>query len=355
MSFQLLKAQPRLELGGGIDIVTYEKQTWVVPRVLVSAPELFMKNKLGIYFGLKFFNSEFLGAPVLNGSSIVDNIGLTYKMNDRWSLYYGRAIFNKQTERPNLFPFTGVQDIGASYAFENIPLNLKVGLSLWLGPSFQLTGNVANFLPKDSDKDGVIDKKDKCPGTNLKYKNNVDEFGCPVDTDKDGVFDLDDKCITEKGLASLDGCPEKVDKDVIIDEPVKAVDTVVNVKDSIIEISKYPSESVISAKSISIYPLNKYELNSEYKDSLQLLVDYLIANRKVKIRLEGHTDNSGSEKYNKDLSIKRANSVRDYLFSKGVFSIQMETEGFGETKPMVTSDLPEDKMKNRRVEVIFIK
>jgi outer membrane protein OmpA-like peptidoglycan-associated protein len=351
MSFQLVKAQPRLELGGGIEIVRYEKQSWVVPRVLICAPELFMKNKLGIYFGLKFFNSEVLGAPVLNGSSIVDNIGLTYKMTDRWSLYYGRAIFNKQTERPELFPFTGGQDLGASYAFENIPLNLKVGLTLWLGPTFQLTGNIANFSPKDSDKDGVINKKDKCPGTNAKYINNVDEFGCPVDTDKDGVFDLDDKCINEKGLASLDGCPKKV----VIEEPIKVVDTVVKVKEPIIETSKYPSESIISIKSVSNYPLNKYELNSEYKDSLKLLVDYLNDNRKVKIRLEGHTDNSGSEEFNKQLSIKRANSVRDYLFSKGVFSIQMEAVGLGETKPKAKGNLPADKTKNRRVEVIFLK
>jgi len=354
ISFQMVKAQPRLELGGGIEIVRYKEQSWVVPRVLICAPEILMKNKLGFYFGLKFFKSEFLGAPVL-ANQIVDNFGITYKMSDRWSLYYGRAIFNKQTERPELFPFTGGQDLGASYAFKNIPLNLKFGLTLWLGPTFQLTGNIANFSPKDSDKDGVIDKKDKCPGTNSKYINNVDLSGCPVDTDKDGVFDIDDKCINEKGLVSLDGCPKKLDTPVVVKEPVKVVDTVVIAKDPIIETSKYPSESIISSKSVSFYPINQYELNSEFKDSLQLLVDYLNANRNVRIRLEGHTDNSGSEKFNLDLSMKRANSVRDYLFSKGVFSIQMETVGLGETKPKVNSNLPEELKKNRRVEVIFIK
>lgn len=354
MSFQLVKAQPRLELGGGIGVPTYEKQTFVVPRVLICAPELFMKNKLGIYFGLVFYNPGVLGSPI-GKAQIVDQIGLTYKMSGRWSLYYGRSFFNKHTEKPELFPFTGSQDLGASYAFENIPLNLKVGLTLWLGPTFQLTVNIPKFSPRDSDKDGVINKKDKCPGTNAKYINNVDEYGCPVDTDKDGVFDLDDSCITEKGLVSLGGCPIKVDTAVIVEEPIKDVNTIVKAKNPIIETSKYPSDSIISNKSISIYPLNKFELNSEYKDSLQLLVDYLNDNRKVKIRLEGHADNSGSEEFNKQLSIKRANSVRDYLFSKGVFSIQMETDGLGETKPKFKGNLPADKAKNRRVEVIFLK
>ncbi len=144
-------------------------------------------------------------------------------------------------------------------------------------------------------------------------------------------------------------------KKVVVEEPIKVVDTVVKAKEPIIVTSKYPSDSIIAIKSISNYPLNKYELNSEYKDSLKLLVDYLNDNRKVKIRLEGHTDNSGSEEFNKELSIKRANSVRDYLFSKGVFSIQMETDGLGETKPKVKGNLPADKTKNRRVEVIFLK
>lgn len=354
LSFQVVKSQPRVELGGGIEIVRYKKQTWVVPRILICAPELFMKNKLGIYFGLEFFNSQVLGAPVMNKSSIVDNIGFTYKLNDRWSFYYGRAIFNKQTEKPDLFPFTGRQDLGASYAFKNIPLNLKVGLALWLGPTFQLTGNVANFMPKDSDQDGVINKKDKCPGTLKKYINNVDVFGCPIDTDKDGVFDVDDKCINERGLVSLGGCPDMIDT-TEAKTPIKVVDDAITVKDSIIEKSIFPTDSIISSQSISFYPLNKHELNAEYKAYLQLLVNYLNSNRNVKIRLEGHTDNSGSKKFNQELSIKRANSVKDYLFSQGVFSIQMEVVGFGETKPKVKGNSLEAKKKNRRVEVVFLR
>jgi len=60
--------------------------------------------------------------------------------------------------------------------------------------------------PKDSDKDGVSDKNDKCPNTPLGI--GVDPNGCPLDGDKDGVADHLDKCPTVAGLAAFNGCPD---------------------------------------------------------------------------------------------------------------------------------------------------
>lgn len=59
---------------------------------------------------------------------------------------------------------------------------------------------------KDSDKDGIADKFDKCPDTPLGVK--VDALGCPIDTDNDGTPDYLDKCPDIKGLAKFDGCPD---------------------------------------------------------------------------------------------------------------------------------------------------
>jgi len=60
--------------------------------------------------------------------------------------------------------------------------------------------------PKDTDKDGVPDKTDKCPETPLAVMVTPD--GCPVDGDKDGIADYLDKCPTVAGITTFEGCPD---------------------------------------------------------------------------------------------------------------------------------------------------
>ena len=60
---------------------------------------------------------------------------------------------------------------------------------------------------RDEDHDGVVDKKDKCPGTPAGVA--VDPNGCPLDGDGDGVSDYQDKCPDEKGFAAIEGCPDR--------------------------------------------------------------------------------------------------------------------------------------------------
>ena len=68
--------------------------------------------------------------------------------------------------------------------------------------------------PADTDKDGVIDKKDKCANTPPGVK--VDATGCPIDTDTDGVADYIDKCPQQPGSAAMNGCPD-TDNDGVAD------------------------------------------------------------------------------------------------------------------------------------------
>ena len=68
--------------------------------------------------------------------------------------------------------------------------------------------------PADTDKDGVPDKKDKCPDTPPGVA--VDANGCPIDTDVDGVPDYIDKCPQQPGSADMAGCPD-TDKDGVAD------------------------------------------------------------------------------------------------------------------------------------------
>lgn len=66
--------------------------------------------------------------------------------------------------------------------------------------------------------------------------------------------------------------------------------------------------------------------------------------------LEGHTDNLGSEKYNLNLSQKRAEAVKKYLEEKGINPNRITAIGFGESKPIADNSTAEGREKNRRVE-----
>jgi len=91
------------------------------------------------------------------------------------------------------------------------------------------------------------------------------------------------------------------------------------------------------------FPEVRYELDQDElmvikdsidsKDSLDFLYETLVDNPKIIIQLQAHTDFRGSDKYNLDLSKRRAKSCVDYLISKGIPSSRMIPKGYGERKP----------------------
>ena len=95
------------------------------------------------------------------------------------------------------------------------------------GFNFALGVNLVFGYRKDADKDGVVDRKDKCPET--PFGVIVDKKGCPVDTDGDGVPDYLDKCpkTPKEAYSSVDekGCPKDTDGDGVPDYLDKCPDT----------------------------------------------------------------------------------------------------------------------------------
>lgn len=69
------------------------------------------------------------------------------------------------------------------------------------------------------------------------------------------------------------------------------------------------------------------------------------------ISVVGHTDSIGTDAYNEDLSMRRANSVKNYLLDKGVDSTVINTSGMGESQPVADNSTNEGRAQNRRVEV----
>jgi outer membrane protein OmpA-like peptidoglycan-associated protein len=71
-----------------------------------------------------------------------------------------------------------------------------------------------------------------------------------------------------------------------------------------------------------------------------------------KIVVEGHTDSQGQPAYNQDLSQRRAQSVRDYLVSRGIAADRVTAQGFGLTRPIADNTSAEGRADNRRVEIV---
>jgi outer membrane protein OmpA-like peptidoglycan-associated protein len=71
-----------------------------------------------------------------------------------------------------------------------------------------------------------------------------------------------------------------------------------------------------------------------------------------KIVVEGHTDSQGRASDNQELSLARAQSVRDYLVSRGIAADRISAQGLGSTRPVATNKTPEGRADNRRVEIV---
>jgi outer membrane protein OmpA-like peptidoglycan-associated protein len=100
---------------------------------------------------------------------------------------------------------------------------------------------------------------------------------------------------------------------------------------------------------------NSATLKQESIESLNQILTLLNENKALKIRIEGHTDNTGSKENNKRLSAQRASSVKDYLVQKGIKQERLTMEGKGDSTPISTNETELGKATNRRVEFWLLK
>lgn len=202
----------------------------------------------------------------------------------------------------------------------------------------------------DTDKDGINDENDKCPTVPglAKYE------GCPIpDTDNDGINDEEDKCPTTPGVARYEGCPiPDTDKDGINDEEDKCP-TIPGVpaQQGCPEITEEVKKTVSYAAQNIYFATGSTKLLSKSFGPLNEVVKVLTENPSLKLKIDGHTDNTGSDDFNLKLSDGRAAAVKTYLVSKGIGEDRLESEGFGENQPVADNKTAAGRQKNRRVEM----
>lgn len=99
------------------------------------------------------------------------------------------------------------------------------------------------------------------------------------------------------------------------------------------------------------FDLNSAEIKPAFYGSLDKLAGVLVKYNRSNVTVVGHTDSSGSDIYNQELSLRRSRSVADYLSSRGVAQFRLRTEGRGESQPRASNDTASGRQLNRRVEV----
>lgn len=192
----------------------------------------------------------------------------------------------------------------------------------------------------DKDDDGVADKDDQCPTVAGSKENN----GCP-DQDGDGVLDKNDNCPRVAGSAEFNGCPD-TDGDGIMDKNDDCPET------SGVKANNGCPQADYDFADLN-YKYDKSNIEDQYKDKLDRVISTLQDDSDLVISLTGHADHIGPEQYNLRLSKRRAQTVKKYLTDNGISADRISTKGVGESGDNMDTD-DKDELREMRRTVIEI-
>ena len=230
-------------------------------------------------------------------------------------------------------------------------------------------GLAYNFSkPKDRDGDGIIDRKDKDPDHAEDFDGFEDWDGAPdYDNDGDGILDVNDKAPgtditvrdgintkeTYNGYMDEDGVPDvkpeppkPIEPPVVIPTP-EVTPTPEEIKPEA-NVNDYNIESVL-------FDTNYATIKTEYYPTMNSVYTVLKDNASWNLDINGHADHTGSAALNQRLSLRRAQSAKDYLVRKGITASRISVKGFGYDQPVASNDTLDGRTLNRRVDFKFTK
>ncbi len=358
------------------------KEDFFLQPYLMGGGGMFLANSQGRANGATFFNQ-------IRRPEVFGLLGLRFRLSEAVALDLTISQHYPFTERvDNLYGPANPAD----KLYDRFLLS-QAGITVALGKM------------KDEDKDGVSDKKDKCPGTPAGVA--VNPTGCPLDKDGDGVPDYQDKCPDVKGVVALQGCPDKdgdgitdaedkcpdvagvaalqgcpdADGDGVTDADDKCPGTPAGVKvdatgcpldkdgDGVPdyqdrcpdragpasnkgcpEVKAETKKRLKEATKYINFEFNKAVLLPSSYPTLKDLAAVMAEYPDYTLGISGHTDSKGADNYNLRLSDDRAASARAFMLSQAVPSDRIVSHGYGETKPIADNATAAGQALNRRVE-----
>ncbi|MGB2171625.1 MAG: OmpA family protein [Flavobacteriaceae bacterium] len=296
------------------------------------------------------------------------SVGLNLQLGEKWSIF-AETSYRATQDKPEvnyLMHSVGVAigfgsgdsdkdgvndkkdkcpDIPGLKEFEGCPDTDEDGIPDTEDDCPETAGPKENNGCPDTDGDGVLDKDDACP----EEVGAVELNGCP-DTDGDGVANPDDECPEEAGDAENKGCPwPDTDGDGVADKDDDCPELAGKTENGCPEITDEVLTTMNQIGSNILFPPGSARImGAKTLDALSEVKDILSSNPEGIVVIEGHASTDGSEDFNMKLSQKRADSVRDKLIELGIDGSRLETKAYGETKPLVGFE--NNRVKNRRVE-----
>jgi outer membrane protein OmpA-like peptidoglycan-associated protein len=224
-----------------------------------------------------------------------------------------------------------------------------------------------NGCPPPSDRDGdlIVDDVDACPDEPGEPNDDPKKNGCPPpsDRDGDGIIDEVDACRDEPGIPTDDpttnGCPDPDrDKDTILNEvdacPDDAGEANEDPKKNGCPFARVTKDKIEIREQVQ-FAYNSDRILKASDSILDAVRKILEENPQIKkVSIEGHTDDKGSDVYNRRLSDKRAAAVVKWLVKHGIDESRLESIGYGESMPIDSNDTEEGRANNRRVEIRIV-
>ena len=327
-------------------------------------------------------------ASVAVGLDLFTSANLAFSLGARYHAFPGNKLDNIGYSDDWSYPGP---EAGPAYVDANKGLvEAFLGARLWFGSPDRDRDDITDRLDRcpnepedrdgfqdddgcpdpDNDGDGILDARDKCPGAAEDRDGFQDDDGCPdPDNDSDGILDASDKCPdTAEDMDNFqddDGCPDPDnDGDNVLDAYDRCPDTPVGATvDSrgcpIVRAAPAPAPTVPRPEEIKgdliLDGVNFFsgsaDLTPASLEILRKVAESLQAWPDVTIEIRGHTDDAGPAEANRDLSQRRALSVRDYLIKLGISANRLSAVGYGEDYPLADNRTPNGRAVNRRVEV----
>lgn len=234
--------------------------------------------------------------------------GVLYEFTDHWSARFDARYIN-----------------GLDVEMSDYVVGLGVGYSFGGSSKSKSEPAPEPMRPKekDTDGDGVPDTMDRCANTPVGVVVNAS--GCPLDTDGDGVPDYKDKCPQTPAGRQVDasGCKFVLSRT----EQIR------------MEVS---------------FATNSADIPAQYMSEIEKVASFLKKYGGVSAVIEGHTDSTGADAYNKKLSQRRADAVKAALVTKyGINASRLTAIGYGEERPVASNETREGRSQNRRVVAVL--
>lgn len=121
-----------------------------------------------------------------------------------------------------------------------------------------------------------------------------------------------------------------------------------------INLDKVREGSMVVLNNI-FFDVDKAELKDKSTVELEKIVRFMTENPGVRIQISGHTDNTGSADHNRQLSLRRATAVYNYLVKRGIKEGRVKYFGYGAERPIADNATAEGRQLNRRIEFSIVR